>query len=330
MSPPLVSIVIPAFNSCDYVVEAIDSALGQSYSRIEVIVVDDGSTDGTREALDHLVESGRIRYHFQPNRGLGAARNTGIRLSRGQYLQFLDADDLISPTKIEKQVMLLQSSAQPAICGCDFRFFDGSDVANLYGEDTFKGQFPLHSVPDLFEFETVIHRWLFPASLVRDSGEFEESSADVWLMEDWLMLWKLIARGARVLFIDEPLALYRRHGSNMTGNFEKAATGHFLALDHIERYQDLHGISLYSRRELNALRECYHYELGLFYLRGNRADRAWYQLMKALVLSPNRRQVKLLLVATIPALGSSAVDWVASANDCLWRWRTHLRKTLVG
>jgi glycosyltransferase involved in cell wall biosynthesis len=330
MSTPLVSIVIPAFNSCDYIVDAIESALAQTYSSIEVIVVDDGSTDQTRETLNDLAKSGRIHYHFQPNRGLGAARNTGIRLSQGQYLQFLDADDLISPTKIERQVLLLESSPQMAICGCDFRFFDESDVAKLYGGDTFKGQFPLHSVTDLFEFETVIHRWLFPASLVRDSGGFEESSPKVWLMEDWLMLWKMLASGARLLFIDEPLALYRRHGSNMTANFERAATGHFLALDHVERYQGLHGISLYSRRELNALRECYHYELGLFYLRRNRAGRAWYQLMKALVLSPNRRQVKLLLVATIPALGASAMDWVTSANDRLWRWRTHLRKTLVG
>ena len=74
----LVSIIIPAFNSSNYIVEAIESALQQTYSLIEVLVVDDGSTDDTREELSGYIESGRIRYQFQANQGLAAARNTGI------------------------------------------------------------------------------------------------------------------------------------------------------------------------------------------------------------------------------------------------------------
>jgi glycosyltransferase involved in cell wall biosynthesis len=327
MDMPLVSIVIPAFNSSEFIVESIESALHQTYSPIEVIIVDDGSTDDTREKLSSLIEEGKVRYQFQPNRGLAAARNVGIKIAGGKYLQFLDADDLISPTKIEKQVQRLESSPAPAVCCCDYRFFDGSNDSVFYGGDVFKGQFPLNNAEYLFEFETVVHRWLFPASIFEAVGNFDE---DMPATEDWLFVWKLAASDTRFSYLDEPLALYRKHDNNMTGDFRRLAAGHLLALDHVERYQRRHNLGLYSKRELNALRESYHYELGLSSLRSRRSRSAWYHILKALFLSANRRQVKLLLVATIPVLGPNAVDWVTSVNDRLWRWRAHLRKTLVG
>jgi glycosyltransferase involved in cell wall biosynthesis len=327
MSRPLVSVVIPAFNSSEYILEAIDSVLTQTYSHIEVIVVDDGSTDDTAEKLHRLIEAEKIRYTFQPNQGLAAARNTGIGLAKGKYLQFLDADDLISPAKIEKQVRRLESFPDTTVCGTDFRCFETANASNLFGGDSFKGAFPLRSVERLFEFETVIHRWLFPTALVRAAGGFEKNLPAT---EDWLLLWKLAANGARLDYLDEPLALYRKHQLSMTADFERLATGHLLAIDHVERYQAQHSLSLYSKSELNALREAYHYELGLQYVRKDQPRRAWQHLLKALLLAPNRRQVKLLLLATIPALGRNAMSHVDSADERLWRWRAQLRKTLVG
>src|ERR1051325_358820 len=323
MEKPLVSVIIPAFNSGDYVLEAIASAHAQTYSSLEVIVVDDGSTDYTAEKLRGLIETERIRYHSQPNQGLGAARNTGIQLAKGKYLQFLDADDLIAPTKIEKQVRRLESSSTPSVCGSDFRCFEHANPSELFGGDSFKGKFPLHSSAQLFEFETVIHRWLFPAALVREAGGFETNMPAT---EDWLLLWKLAAGGTRFEYVDEPLALYRKHGRAMTADFERLALGHLLAIEEVERYQKAHRRSLYSQRELNALRESYHYPLGLLYVRQNRSRRAWKHLLKALVLAPNRRQVKLLLLAAIPAWRASAVSRAGSANERLWRWRAQLRK----
>ena len=327
MEQPLVSVIIPAFNSSAYVLEAIASAHAQTYAPLEVIVVDDGSTDDTAEKLRGLIETGKIRYQFQANQGLGAARNTGIQLARGKYLQFLDADDLIAPTKIEKQVQHLENSALASVCGADFRCFEHANPSGLFGGDSFKGAFPLRSVAQLFEFETVIHRWLFPASLVCEAGGFETNMPAT---EDWLLLWKLAARDTRFEYVDEPLALYRKHGLAMTADFERLAVGHLLAIDEVERYQPCHRLSLYSKRELNALRESYHYELGLFYVCQNRSRRAWSHLLRALVLAPNRRQVKLLLLATIPAWGANAMSRAGSANERLWRWRAQLRKTFVG
>jgi glycosyltransferase involved in cell wall biosynthesis len=258
---------------------------------------------------------------------MSAARNTGIELAQGKYLQFLDADDLISPTKIEKQVRRLENSPSPAICGSDFRFFKDASAANLFGGDAFKGAFPLRSVAQIFEFEAVIHRWLFPASLIRDADGFETNMPAT---EDWLVLWKLAANETRFEYLDEPLALYRRHGLGVTGDFERLAIGRLLAIEHVERHQQQRNLSLYSKRELNTLRESCHYELGLHYMRKDQPHRAWRHLLKALVLAPNRRQVKLLLLATIPASGTRAVARTRAANGCLWRWRTQLRKTFVG
>jgi glycosyltransferase involved in cell wall biosynthesis len=102
---PLVSIVIPTFNYGHFVGEAVESALNQTYSCVEVIVIDDGSTDDTRERLAPYI--GRIHYHYQSNAGLSAARNTGIRLAQGEFVALLDSDDAFHPRKLETQVGML-------------------------------------------------------------------------------------------------------------------------------------------------------------------------------------------------------------------------------
>jgi glycosyltransferase involved in cell wall biosynthesis len=98
----LVSIIIPSHNSRKWVCDAIDSSLQQTYSHCEVIVVDARSTDNSKTLLQEKY-SDKIRYVYQQNRGLAGARNTGIRHAKGEYLQFLDADDTITTDKIERQ-----------------------------------------------------------------------------------------------------------------------------------------------------------------------------------------------------------------------------------
>lgn len=105
---PLVSIIIPSYNSLQYLDASLESALQQSYKSIEVILVDDGSTDGTKDHFDRFKKMG-VHCIYQDNVGPAAARNTGIKASKGEYIQFLDADDLLRFDKIEHQIEIMVS-----------------------------------------------------------------------------------------------------------------------------------------------------------------------------------------------------------------------------
>ena len=115
MSRTLVSVVIPSFNYGRFVGDAVESALGQTYPDLEVIVVDDGSTDDTQRVLKRF--GSRIRYVYQNNRGLSAARNTGVRLANGEWIALLDADDVWHPRKTEVQLAAGQSIAGVGLIG---------------------------------------------------------------------------------------------------------------------------------------------------------------------------------------------------------------------
>src|ERR1700709_1307181 len=98
---PSVSVIIPSYNCADFVVGAVESALSQSLPDCEVIVIDDGSTDNTQQALDPYLRNPRFRVVYQNNRGLPGARNRGVRLSDSTYVAFLDADDTLRPDALQ-------------------------------------------------------------------------------------------------------------------------------------------------------------------------------------------------------------------------------------
>ena len=106
---PRVSVIIPTYNRAGYLCESIESVLTQTYTDYEIIVVDDGSTDDTEEVLQLWIADGTIHYVWQENRGESAARNHGIELAIGEYIAFLDSDDLFMPTKLEEQVAYLDN-----------------------------------------------------------------------------------------------------------------------------------------------------------------------------------------------------------------------------
>lgn len=111
MPPPLVSVLIPAFNAASWIGECIRSALQQTWHRIEVIVVDDGSTDRTAAVAENFARNG-VRVIRQKNGGASSARNTALSEARGDYIQWLDADDILFPDKIERQLRVAQSLSE--------------------------------------------------------------------------------------------------------------------------------------------------------------------------------------------------------------------------
>jgi len=139
----MVSVVIPTYNRAPYVTMAIESALAQSYQDYEIIVVDDGSTDGTRDVLEPYRD--RIRYMYQDNKGVSAARNTGIQESRGEWIAFLDSDDEWLPNKLEIQIGYVKSYPEICLVAANMTVIkphgDTVSLFNAKGFDKIAGEF---------------------------------------------------------------------------------------------------------------------------------------------------------------------------------------------
>ncbi len=206
MSNPLVSVIIPTFNRGGVVARAIDSVLGQTYHPVEVVVVDDGSTDATPEVLKTYGDA--IVRVVQDNAGPSAARNRGIRESRGELIGFLDSDDLWLPSKLERQVDLLTKvGPEVPCCLCDslIRMPGGEERSSFEiawlrpGESQGLWLNPaavLASRFVLFSQAVLVRR-----GVLLDCGGFDEH---LWLMEDHDLALRLALRGPWA-FIREPL-----------------------------------------------------------------------------------------------------------------------------
>jgi glycosyltransferase involved in cell wall biosynthesis len=223
-SSPVVSVVIPSYNSACFVCEAVESVLGQTYRDLDIIVVDDGSNDETAEVLDRF--RGRIRYVFQPNQGLSAARNRGIREASGELIAFLDADDVWLPEKLEKQLACLAANPRAALVHSDVIFWDqepGDKHRKENGRSEFDGP--------CYERFLVNSRVLPSATVIRREclakvGLFDESLRRV---EDY-DLWFRLARHYELAYVDEALLLYRIHPSSLSRNHLAMRLGELLVV----------------------------------------------------------------------------------------------------
>jgi glycosyltransferase involved in cell wall biosynthesis len=181
---PMVSVIIPCYNHGHFVSEAIDSVLTQTYPYREIIVVDDGSTDRTSEVVAHYQS---VRYVWQRNRGLSAARNRGIQETRGEYVVFLDADDRLLPQHFEISLEAFRSHPDVGwVCGW-FRFF-GSDPPWRYGHRC--DPMPDHLALLLrSNFIGAHHTVMYRRQILVESGGFDECLKSC---EDWEFYLRLI------------------------------------------------------------------------------------------------------------------------------------------
>jgi glycosyltransferase involved in cell wall biosynthesis len=202
----MVSVLIPCYNNEAFVAEAIESALGQTYPNIEVIVVDDGSTDNSLQVIKSY--DGRIKWLTGPNRGACAARNTAFCLSQGEFIQFLDADDLLLPGKIEKQMpSLLSGTADVVLCKGTL-FGDGRP------ERPIKKPTPdptgIEPVEYVLKYPIGTERPLYRRSFVGKVQGYRESLPRA---QDWDFNVRVAAAGARFSLVDEILVRHRHHDS---------------------------------------------------------------------------------------------------------------------
>lgn len=226
---PLVSVVIPTYNFGHLLPFALDSLLAQTYTHWECLIIDDGSKDNTEEVVAaYLQQDSRFNYIKQQNSGPGQARNRGIDNAKGEYLQFLDADDLLSPEKLAYQIMALeQYSNADVIYGPTLHFkttkANHGDAGELYN-DRFKRPEISGSGKEIVK--TFLQLTFFPScSIIKRSLVKELHGLDVKLIqsEDWDLYLRAAQKGARFQYLaDTPIqakALIREHDSNNTRNF---------------------------------------------------------------------------------------------------------------
>lgn len=203
---PLVSVLIPCHNNEAFVGEAIESALGQTYPNIEVIVVDDGSTDKSLQVIKNYRD--QIKWHTGPNRGACAARNTAFSLSQGEFVQFLDADDILLPKKIEKQMPALLSGVADVVVCKGTLFGDGRP------ERPIKKPTPdpagIDPVEYVLKYPIGTERPLYRRSFVEKVQGYREGLPRA---QDWDFNVRVAAAGARFSLVDEILVRHRHHDS---------------------------------------------------------------------------------------------------------------------
>src|ERR1035438_6021495 len=123
--PDLVSVIIPSYNRAYCVAHAIDSALAQTHGNVEAMVIDDGSKDHTRDFIQQTYgHEPRVKYLYQENQGVAAARNTGLRQAQGDFIAFLDSDDLWKPWKVEMQLACLRAFPQAGMIWSEMEAID--------------------------------------------------------------------------------------------------------------------------------------------------------------------------------------------------------------
>jgi glycosyltransferase involved in cell wall biosynthesis len=201
VSHPLVSVIIPTYNRKGFLIEAITSVLDGSFCDYEVIVVDDGSTDGTAEAISELEDP--IRYHYQSNRGVSNARNTGVQLSGGKYIAFLDSDDLWQNMKLEFQVDFLANNPEFRICHSDEIWIrNGTRINQKDRHRKFSGDIFEKCLPLCIISPSSI---LMERSVFDDLGGFNETLP---VCEDY-DLWLRMTLRYVVGFVRDPLVIKR-------------------------------------------------------------------------------------------------------------------------
>jgi glycosyltransferase involved in cell wall biosynthesis len=201
---PVVSVILAVRNGINYLPAAIESILNQSFSDLELIAIDDGSTDGTAAFLDGLSDA-RVRIYHQEGVGLAASLNRGISLARGRFIERQDHDDLAMPSRIEKQVEFLESHADYALVGTRSEIWIGDHRTGRYHDH------PTDDVALRFELlfnNPFVHSSVMIRKSALDQVGFYTTDPGRQPPEDY-ELWSRIARRYRVANLPERLTIYR-------------------------------------------------------------------------------------------------------------------------
>lgn len=210
MKRPTVAVVIPAFNCANLLRHAVKSALTQSWPPDEVVVVDDGSTDGSPEVAESF--GGEVRVLRQPNGGVAKARNAGVAATDSELIAFLDGDDAFVETRLEKLVGLLDTS-KAAFAWSDAWRWDGTTTAERL-VPTIKQKGVSLGLDAFLDDNVFSPHMVIRSAVFRAVGGFDES---LRISEDYDFYFRVLLAGHRYAFSEEPLYLYRHSSAGLSG-----------------------------------------------------------------------------------------------------------------
>jgi len=216
---PLISVVIPTYNRAQFLPDALNSVKCQSHRPIEIVVVDDGSSDGTQNIIQdwkqlHSGENLEVVYHFQENQGGNVARNRGVKTAKGTYIAFLDSDDLWHSAKLEKQLNVINTSTEVGAVYCGLRqvvFETGaveSPPPRAYPSGLLLNQLLVKDVT------APTSTYMVKAQVFEEVGYFDES---LQARQDWDM-WIRVASNYRIEVVPEILVDFRAHQGERTAS----------------------------------------------------------------------------------------------------------------
>lgn len=270
-----VSVVIPSFNYARYIREAVDSALAQTVSPLEIIVIDDGSTDNTPEVMAAYVSNSRVHYLRQENHGLSAARNAGVHAARGEFIALLDADDRWKPEKLSRQLAEF-TEEQVGLVYCGREVFGEHGTQDLNPADESKCERVLEwlTIATLFCPSSVIVR----RRCFTEHGGFDESLQKVEDREMWIRL----AKHWHFRCVPDCLVEWRQHGSALN----RQTDGMELAFRETLRRAFADG-PLQRRPLLRAKASAFmHFDFSWVYHKAQQNRKAWFHTLLALIRYP--------------------------------------------
>ncbi len=305
----LVSVIMPAFNSERYIAEAVESVLQQSYKNFELIIVNDGSTDRTDEILQKY--SNGIHYIKQPNLGVSAARNKGILASHGEYVSFLDSDDLWFKETIKLQHTFLTSHPEVGLVYGEMQLFD--HTGPLSNDWVTSERVPR---PEGYIFKDLILSCLFGLSTVmvrkdvlNNVGVFDPNLP---AGEDY-ELWLRISSKYKIGYIPDRLMMYRRHPASLTTSAPPLKPWDILVAEktlktHPDESKQINPFLL--QRKFAAR----YFQAGYSAFKEGHYPVARYRLAKSFQLAPNRILPLLYLIASsiFPRFNQSAIRAIRS------------------
>lgn len=276
----LVSTIIPTYNDSRYVCGAVDSALAQTYPALEVIVVNDGSTDNTDAVLRPYGD--RIRVIYQQHNGLSAARNAGIQEARGEVVAFLDSDDRWLPQKVEKQIVLLESDSGIGLVGCgSYLINEEEGILKTYlahipvRQSDFLKEMSVRNILSGGASGAVVRKDCFSRIGVFDEALTSSEDWDMWLRLGWVY---------KIVIAEEPLTrvMIRKGSMSASAHAERMLAND---LSVINKHFKRHGASLSAYLKQKAI--SYHYRTAAWaHLDTGNRTRARSCIVRALLANP--------------------------------------------